>query len=403
MAEAFGFNERPRVPDAKASTIPRPRDLKDSLAVGASAIGQDRDLATPLQMAVVGATIAERGRRARPRIVRNDKVLRRRVVSARVAGQVREMMLGVVRSGTGTAAAIPGVQVAGKTGTAELRPNSTNPKDADAWFVAFAPASKPTVAVAVMLVGAGFGGNRGAHRARRCCKRRCSRARSAAAAHARDIAPSIAQPSTVCPHQHMNGAVPVHPFLRRFSLTDGVVIDGWKRRRARGFASECLVTWAVKPSASLADLATIDLRRIADVLQVDHASLYLRDPDDPQRAAVVAETGLPVGEALPEHRMLLSGVLQSGCAAEIHVPAARTSPAARHSRLRSLHEDGAVGAVLVVTRRASRRLGAIDAQVIQRATRVLVDRFLTAGGHGDHRQSRVESDRFVRDAPASRR
>ena len=167
MAEAFGFNERPRVPDAKASTIPPAGKLTDSLAVGASAIGQDRDLATPLQMAVVGATIAERGRRARPRIVRNDKVLRRRVVSARVAGQVREMMLGVVRSGTGTAAAIPGVQVAGKTGTAELRPNSTNPKDADAWFVAFAPASKPTVAVAVMLVGAGFGGTAAAPIARK--------------------------------------------------------------------------------------------------------------------------------------------------------------------------------------------------------------------------------------------
>jgi penicillin-binding protein A len=167
MAEAFGFNERPRVPDAKPSTIPPAGKLTDSLAVGASAIGQDRDLATPLQMAVVGATIAERGRRARPRIVRNDKVLRRRVVSARVAGQVREMMLGVVRSGTGTAAAIPGVQVAGKTGTAELRPNSTNPKDADAWFVAFAPAAKPRVAVAVMLVGAGFGGTSAAPIARR--------------------------------------------------------------------------------------------------------------------------------------------------------------------------------------------------------------------------------------------
>jgi len=84
-----------------------------------------------------------------------------------VAAQVREMMLGVVRSGTGTAAAIPGVQVAGKTGTAELRPNSSNPRDADAWFVAFAPASKPRVAVAVMLVGAGFGGTAAAPVARR--------------------------------------------------------------------------------------------------------------------------------------------------------------------------------------------------------------------------------------------
>jgi penicillin-binding protein A len=84
-----------------------------------------------------------------------------------VAAQVRDMMLGVVRSGTGRAAAIPGVQVAGKTGTAELRPNSSDPKDADAWFVAFAPASKPTVAVAVMLVGAGFGGTAAAPVARR--------------------------------------------------------------------------------------------------------------------------------------------------------------------------------------------------------------------------------------------
>ena len=115
---------------------------------------------------------------------------------------------------------------------------------------------------------------------------------------------------TICPHQHMNGALPVHPFPRRFSLTDGVSRMGGKDVRARRFASEGQVTWAVKPNASLADLATIDLRRIADVLQVDHASLYLRDPDDPRRAAVVAEIGLPVGEALPEHRMLLSRVLQ---------------------------------------------------------------------------------------------
>jgi peptidoglycan glycosyltransferase len=165
MAEKFGFNERPRVPEAKPSTISR--HLKDSLAVGAAAIGQDRDLATPLQMAVAGATIAENGRRARPRIVTSDKVLRRRVVSAHVAAQVRSMMIGVVQSGTGTAAAIPGVQVAGKTGTAELRPNSTNPKDADAWFVAFAPAHNPKVAVGVMLVGAGFGGTAAAPIAKR--------------------------------------------------------------------------------------------------------------------------------------------------------------------------------------------------------------------------------------------
>jgi penicillin-binding protein A len=158
-AERFGFNSTPRVPAAKPSRFPR--DLKDSLAVGAASIGQERVLATPVQMAAVGATIANRGVYPAPRIVRSDKVIRHRAVSRRVAGQVRDMMLSVVRGGTGTAAAVPGVEVAGKTGTAELRPTASGPQDpknTDAWFVAFAPAGAPKVAVAVMLVGAGQGG-----------------------------------------------------------------------------------------------------------------------------------------------------------------------------------------------------------------------------------------------------
>jgi penicillin-binding protein A len=160
-AEAFGFNEDVRMPAAKPSSIPPARKLKDDLAVGASAIGQDRDLATPLTMATVGATIANGGVRARPRLVRSRKPARRRVVKRRVAREVRDMMLAVVRGGTGVAAALPGVDVAGKTGTAELVPTAggaSNPANTDAWFVAFAPASDPRVAVAVMLVGAGQGG-----------------------------------------------------------------------------------------------------------------------------------------------------------------------------------------------------------------------------------------------------
>lgn len=163
-ARAFGFGEQPRIPAAKPSTIAA--DLRDDLAVGAAAIGQDRDLATPLGMASVGATIAADGVRARPRIATLDPVQRRRAVPAKVAHQVRSMMVAVVASGTGTAARLPGVTVAGKTGTAELRPNSTDAKDADAWFVAFAPAKNPQVAVAVMLVGAGFGGTAAAPIAR---------------------------------------------------------------------------------------------------------------------------------------------------------------------------------------------------------------------------------------------
>ncbi len=159
FAEAFGFNDEPRLPDERPSTIAK--DLKDDLAVGSAAIGQERDLATAVQMASVGATIANRGVRVRPRVVSSERGGRRRVVSRRVAAQVRDMMLGVVRGGTGGAAALPGVEVAGKTGTAELRPTHggpIDPKNTDAWFVAFAPASQPTVAVAVMLVGAGQGG-----------------------------------------------------------------------------------------------------------------------------------------------------------------------------------------------------------------------------------------------------
>jgi len=166
MARAFGFDQQPNIPAAKPSSISPPSQLRDDLAVGAAAIGQDRDLATPLEMATVGATIALDGRRVQPRITTIDPLISEQVITSKVAHQVRSMMIQVVRSGTGTAAAIPGVQVAGKTGTAELRPNSANPKDSDAWFVAFAPAQHPKVAVAVMLVGAGFGGTSAAPIAR---------------------------------------------------------------------------------------------------------------------------------------------------------------------------------------------------------------------------------------------
>ena len=168
-AERFGFNEQPDVPAAKPNSIPKASQLKDAIAVGASAIGQNKDLATPLGMASVGATIANHGVRVKPHLAGTKRV-RRRAVSAKVAAQVRDMMIGVVRSGTGTAAAIPGVTVAGKTGTAELRPTADaapDPRNTTAWFVAFAPAGKPRVAVAVMMVASGAGGTAAAPIARR--------------------------------------------------------------------------------------------------------------------------------------------------------------------------------------------------------------------------------------------
>lgn len=169
-AEDFGFNQPSRLPDAKPSTMPPAREIHGDLAVGASAIGQDKDLATPLEMASVAATIGNGGVRADPRLITSLPLKTRRVASPRVAAQMRGFMLAVVREGTGTAAAIPGQQIAGKTGTAELRSSngqpSSDPKDSDAWFAAFAPAPHPKVAVAVLLVGAGAGGQTAAPVAR---------------------------------------------------------------------------------------------------------------------------------------------------------------------------------------------------------------------------------------------
>ena len=176
-AERFGFNGPPLLPGAAQSTIPR--ELGDELNIGSSAIGQGEVQASVLQMADTAATIGRGGRRppltldfnqARRNTVRSGEP----AISARTARTMRKLMTGVVTGGTGTAAAIGGVTVAGKTGTAELKSRepgdtSSNPEDTDAWFVAFAPAGPgqtPRIAVGVMFVGAGAGGETAAPAAR---------------------------------------------------------------------------------------------------------------------------------------------------------------------------------------------------------------------------------------------
>ncbi len=180
-AEEFGFNQEIGIPGAAVSTIPPASEIGDDLAVGSSAIGQGRVQATALQMAWVAATIAGGGRRPRLTLERGLRPQRTQVVDATVAGLVGRMMEAVVREGTGTAAQISGVRVAGKTGTAELKntsepdcvpstvPTATplecppaepnDPTDTDAWFAAYAPAANPRVAVGVLLIQAGVGGD----------------------------------------------------------------------------------------------------------------------------------------------------------------------------------------------------------------------------------------------------
>lgn len=160
------------------------------------------------------------------------------------------------------------------------------------------------------------------------------------------------------------------------------------------------MNWDLSPGASLADLATIELRRITDVLQVDHASLFLRDADDPERTIAVAEAGLPSGEALPERCPLLTQVLETGRAAEVERFEGPGGACCGALASPLVHNGRAVGALLVVTRRASRRLGAIDSEILHRATRTLVDRFLAPGDRPEP-QSVAEpahsvSERFTR-------
>ncbi len=193
-AERFGFNHPPGIAGAAESTIPPAAEIQGELAVGSTAIGQDQVLASPLEMATVATTIADGGRRPTPSLVFEPSGGGHpavRAVSAATARTVRGMMIEVVRYGTGTAAAIPGVVVAGKTGTAELGSPSacaaggseqkpaegeehaakehpseasscaaeqSNPQNTDAWFAAFAPALHPKVAVGVLMVRDGAGG-----------------------------------------------------------------------------------------------------------------------------------------------------------------------------------------------------------------------------------------------------
>jgi peptidoglycan glycosyltransferase len=174
-AEHFGFNHPSSIPSAAESTIPSASSIGDDLAVGSSAIGQGLVQTTPLEMTDVAATIAMGGRRPIPTLLAHQRPRFVRVTSAQVAREVQQMMVAVVQYGTGTSAQITGVQVAGKTGTAELKntappPGDTgsgtgttaaptsNPKNTDAWFVGYAPVGHPRFVAGALFPNQGAGG-----------------------------------------------------------------------------------------------------------------------------------------------------------------------------------------------------------------------------------------------------
>lgn len=164
-AERFGFNRGIDFELAvKESQIPKAAEM-DEVELAWTAVGQAKLLVSPLQMALCASAIANDGRIMKPFLVKEilrlsgESIFRAepkelgRPIGPLAAAAVSEMMVEAVKSGTGAAARIDGVLVAGKTGTAELAKGEPH-----GWFVGFAPADRPRVAVVVLLENGGQGG-----------------------------------------------------------------------------------------------------------------------------------------------------------------------------------------------------------------------------------------------------
>jgi cell division protein FtsI/penicillin-binding protein 2 len=182
QADAFGFDhDNPFELPVKMSLMPDPAEMTTWETAWAG-VGQpvgEHDSppgpqATALQMALVASGIANRGAVMRPFTIASVQDPAGRMLATTkprtwleatdpaTAATVRNLMVGVVERGSGTRARIPGVAIAGKTGTAEAGKSVGT----HAWFIAFAPAENPTVAMAIVLENAGVGGRDAAPRAK---------------------------------------------------------------------------------------------------------------------------------------------------------------------------------------------------------------------------------------------
>ncbi|AKU14927.1 peptidoglycan D,D-transpeptidase FtsI family protein [Luteipulveratus mongoliensis] len=161
QAHKFGYGQAVTVPMRVTPSI-FPTNLNQP-QLAQSAIGQFDVRATPMQVAMVSASIANGGREMTPYLVKNvrDKDLDvidstdpeefAKPISKDTAGQINTMMQAVVEAGSGRKAKIPGMKVAGKTGTAQSAKGALS----DVWFTGFAPADNPRVAVAVVVEDGG--------------------------------------------------------------------------------------------------------------------------------------------------------------------------------------------------------------------------------------------------------
>ncbi|MDP9072644.1 MAG: penicillin-binding protein 2 [Actinomycetota bacterium] len=160
-ANSYGFDQTPPIdlPGAAQSFFPPANSFAHDLpGLAKSAIGQQNVQATPLEMALVAASVANGGVIMKPHILAQvtdsqGNVVRKyqpspwmTATSPQTATDMTQLMISVVQAGTGGAAQIQGIQVAGKTGTAQTGNNTIH-----AWFTSFAPAAQPKVAVAVLV------------------------------------------------------------------------------------------------------------------------------------------------------------------------------------------------------------------------------------------------------------
>ncbi|HYO85844.1 MAG TPA: penicillin-binding protein 2 [Dermatophilaceae bacterium] len=173
QAARFGFSQPLAIPITVSTSDVGPITGKPQEAF--SAIGQQDVRVTPLQMAMIAAAVANDGRLMRPYLIQQTRgtgtdVVERtepkemsQPVSQDVADALTRMMVKVVDAGTGTRAQIDGVAVAGKSGTAEHGSDARGVKrPPHAWFISFAPADNPTVAVAVVVEDGGRAGSEAA-------------------------------------------------------------------------------------------------------------------------------------------------------------------------------------------------------------------------------------------------
>ena len=160
MSQRFGFNRSPGLAyPAMESFVPRQSLLNSDLDLGVAGIGQGGVVATPMQMASVAQVIAAGGVRHPPWISRlpkkrSDRKDKERVISPSVAATLNSMMQAAVSYGTGIQATGGYASMAGKTGTAEVGEGVK----ADAWFAGYSPATAPKLAIAVLIVHGGVGG-----------------------------------------------------------------------------------------------------------------------------------------------------------------------------------------------------------------------------------------------------